>query len=59
MPRFLLDVQRQCGVDVSTMDTRAPSDLRPQPTIASGVTPIPESRPSERLESRGTYMSQK
>ena len=50
MLRFLLDVWCRCGVDVSTMDTRAPSDLRYQSAIASGVTSsVPESRPSGRL----------
>ena len=39
--RFFFGVQRRCGVDVSTMDTHAPSCLAPQPPSPPGPPACP------------------
>lgn len=60
MLRFLLDVWCRCGADVSAMDTRAPPDLRYQPTIASKTDQLrPGIAPEWASRSLGAYMSQK
>ena len=58
--RLFFGVRRRCDVDVRFMDTDNPPGLSHQLAIALRATsPTPDSRPSERLRSHGTQMSQK
>ena len=55
MPRFAFGAQHRSGVDVSTMDTRAPPGLVQRLTNAPRTTsPITGSDLSERLVSPDT-----
>ena len=45
--RFVFRVRRRCGVDVSAMDTNAPPDLLPRPTIHPKTTNPPELAPQK------------